>query len=115
MENMVEVRATFTGCNIKNKVVMQFELDGEYRGALPALSLMTGTPCMLRLSSDQQVLFVDKNTGEVMGEPDENQTSIEYEEAEQDEVPDSPMLPAAEFEEIEDDGENWDEYFEGAA
>ena len=114
MENMVEVRATFTGCNIKNKVVMQFELDGEYRGALPALSLMTGTPCMLRLSSDQQVLFVDKGTGEVI-EPDENQTAIEYEEADADVVPDAPMLPAAEYEEIEDDGEDWDEYFENDA
>lgn len=113
MENMVEVRATFTGCNIKNKVVMQFELDGEYRGALPAMSLMTGTPCMLRLSSDQQVLFVDKNTGEVVGEPDENQTAIEYEQGE-DVVPDAPMLPAAEFEEV-DDGDDWDEYFENDA
>ena len=52
MDNRVDVRSTFTGCNIKSgKVVMQFELDPEYRGALPALAMMTGTPCMLTLST----------------------------------------------------------------
>lgn len=103
MENAVEVRATFTGCNIKSgKVVMQFEHDPEYRGALPHLAMMTGTPCMLTLSSDQQVLFVDRGTGEVI---DDNQTAIEYEEAEPD--PDLPQLPAAE---IVDEG--WDDVFE---
>lgn len=36
MENNVQVRACFTGCNIKSgKTVMQFELDPEYKGALP--------------------------------------------------------------------------------
>lgn len=95
MENSVEVRATFTGCNIKSgKVVMKFELDPECRGALPHLAMMTGTPCMLTLSSDQQVLFVDRGTGEVID--DENQTAIEYEEAEPD--PDLPQLTAAEWE-----------------
>lgn len=108
MENRVEVRSTFTGCNIKSgKVVMQFELDPEYRGALPALAMMTGTACMLTLSSDQQVLFVDRGTGEVID--DENQTEIEYEEA--DELPDVPQLPAAEVEAADD----WDEFFEDDA
>lgn len=36
MENIVKVRACFTGCNIKSgKTVMQFELDPEHNGALP--------------------------------------------------------------------------------
>ena len=114
MENRVDVRATFTGCNIKSgKVVMQFELDPEYRGALPVLAMMTGTPCLLTVSSDQKVLFVDRGTGEFVGEQDDGQTAIEYEEAEPDEVPDAPMLPAAEFDDPED-GDDWDE-FDGEA
>lgn len=44
MENIVKVRACFTGCNIKSgKTVMQFELDPEHKGALPQLAIMTGT------------------------------------------------------------------------
>ena len=39
MENIVKVRACFTGCNIKSgKTVMQFELDPEHKGALPQLA-----------------------------------------------------------------------------
>ena len=70
MENKVESRAVFTGCNINKKVTMKFELDGESRGALPALSLMTGQPCRLVLSSDQQTLFVDSESGEILDGPD---------------------------------------------
>ena len=66
MLNTVECRAVFTGCTIGKKVVMKFELDGESRGNLPALSLMTGQPCELRLSSDQQVIAVDSTTGELL-------------------------------------------------
>ena len=66
MESKVECRAVFTGCNIGKKVTMKFELDGESRGALPALSLMTGQPVRVTLSNDQQALFVDSDTGEII-------------------------------------------------
>lgn len=50
MENRVQVRACFTGCNIKSgKTVMQFELDPEHKGALPQL-----------------VIPVDMSSGEVL-------------------------------------------------
>lgn len=68
MESKVECRAVFTGCNIGKKVTMKFELDGESRGALPALSLMTGQPVRVTLSNDQQALFVDSDTGEIIQE-----------------------------------------------
>lgn len=77
MINTVNCRAVFTGCTIGKKVVMKFELDGESRGSLPALSLMTGQPCELRLSSDQQVLAVDSATGELLNDLDEgSETSL---------------------------------------
>lgn len=67
MENRVKVRACFTGCNIKSgKTVMQFELDPEHKGALPQLAVMTGTFVTLDLASDQLVIPVDMNTGEVL-------------------------------------------------
>lgn len=70
MQNIVDCRAVFTGCAIGKKVVLKFELDGESRGALPALSLMTGSPVELHVGSAQEVLPIDAATGEVVEEPD---------------------------------------------
>lgn len=67
MENRVQVRACFTGCNIKSgKTVMQFELDPEHKGALPQLAMITGTFVTMELTSDQLVIPVDTGTGEVI-------------------------------------------------
>ena len=85
MENTITVRAGFTGCNIKSgKTVMQFELDGEDRGALPTLARLTGSRLTLTLTSDQQVLFVDRDSGEVLDE----QEALELPEAVIEEVSD---------------------------
>lgn len=77
MQNTVSCRAIFTGCTIGKKVTMKFELDGESRGCLPALSLMTGSPCELKLSSDQQVLAVDRATGELLDDTDADTPMID--------------------------------------
>lgn len=93
MDNRVEVRAYFTGCNIKaGKTVMQFELDPEYKAALPQLAIMTGTPVTLELTSDQKVLFVDANTGEEIDGQEEAFTD-DFEDD-----PDVYELPPAEYE-----------------
>ena len=93
MENIVKVRACFTDCNIKSgKTVMQFELDPEHKGALPQLAIMTGTFVTLELTSDQLVIPVDANSGEVLDG---------QEEAFADEFDDEPSayeLPAASIE-----------------
>lgn len=66
MENYVEVRATFQSCNVKSgKTVMQLELSPEHRHALSSLAMLVGTQLSVRLTSDQQILFVDRDTGEV--------------------------------------------------
>ena len=66
MENRVKVRACFTGCNIKGKTVMRFELDPEHKAALPQLAMMTQTFVTLEITSDQMVIPVDMNSGEVL-------------------------------------------------
>lgn len=81
MDNKVEVRARFAGCNIKDKkAVLQFELDPEYKSALPQLAMMTGNNLNLDLTSDQTILFVDTDTGEVLD--GQEQAFDEYEEQE---------------------------------
>ena len=60
------VRATLTGCNIKSgRCVITFELDMEYRGAIPDLAMLTGKVCNISVSQEQMVILVDGNTGEV--------------------------------------------------
>lgn len=99
MENIVTVRACFTGCNIKSgKTVMQFELDPEHKGALPQLAIMTGTFVTLELASDQTVMFVDTGTGEVLDDQDGDFAD------EPDEDDPYQLPPAAyEYEDIQDE------------
>ncbi len=83
MENRVKVRACFTGCNIKGKTVMQFELDPEHKVALPQLAMMTQTFVTLEITSDQMVIPVDMNSGEVLdGAYQLPPAAIEYEDVE---------------------------------
>lgn len=99
MENIVKVRACFTGCNIKSgKTVMQFELDPEHKGALPQLAMMTGTFVTLELTSDQMVIPIDRDTGEVIEGQEEAFTEDEEEEG-------AYQLPPAtyEYEDVEDE------------
>lgn len=98
MENRVKVRACFTGCNIKSgKTVMQFELDPEHKGALPQLAMMTGTFVTLELTSDQLVIPVDTNSGEVLEGQEEAFPDEDDDDAYQ-------LPPAAyEFEDAEDE------------
>lgn len=99
MENRVQVRACFTGCNIKSgKTVMQFELDPEHKGALPQLAMMTGTFVTIEITSDQMVIPVDMNSGEVL----DGQEEAFPEEEEEDGAYQLP--PAAiEYEDVEDE------------
>lgn len=72
MDNNTSVRAHFTGCNIKSgKTVMQFELDPEYKNTLPQLAMMTGGYVNLDITSDQTVLFVDSDSGEILDQEEE--------------------------------------------
>lgn len=111
MENNVQVRACFTGCNIKSgKTVMQFELDPEYKGALPQLAMMTGTFVTLELTSDQMVLSIDMNSGEVL-EVQESAFDDELEEdpidmnSEDQEVEFLPLPPATDYDYEGDENE----------
>lgn len=103
MDNTVTVRAHFTGCNIKaGKTVMQFELDPEYKNTLPQLAMMTGGYVNLDLTSDQTVLFVDTNSGEIIDEEDDFETESfmpEEEIVDEENYPEEGpfQLPPADF------------------
>lgn len=91
MDNTVTVRAHFTGCNIKSgKTVMQFELDPKDKNTLPRLAMMTGGYVNLDLTSDQTVLFVDTDSGEIIDEEEEFETfqlpPADFYEGQHDEV-----------------------------
>lgn len=99
MENRVQVRACFTGCNIKSgKTVMQFELDPEHKGALPQLAMMTGTFVTIEITSDQLVIPVDMSSGEVLDGQEEAVPEDEEDEG-------AYQLPPAaiEYEDVEDE------------
>lgn len=104
MENRVKVRACFQGCNIKTgKTTMQFELDPEHKGALPNLAMMTGTFVTLELTSDQMVIPVDMDTGEVI----DGQEQAFVEDVEEDDGEDDGayQLPPAAIEYEDADNE----------
>lgn len=99
MENRVQVRACFTGCNIKSgKTVMQFELDPEHKYSLPQLAMMTGTFVTLELTSDQLLIPVDPNSGEEI----DGQEQAFAEEGEDD---GAYQLPPADYEFEDEDNE----------
>lgn len=76
----IEARAWFTTCNIKaGKVVMQFELDPEDRPLLSQLAGTTGLKVMLTIDNPQQTLFVDRESGEVIDELEEDEGENEWE------------------------------------
>jgi len=59
MLNEVTVRGGFTALNVKSgKCVLQFELD-------PKLVEFTGQMLNIHVYDDQEVMFVDRDTGEV--------------------------------------------------
>lgn len=99
MENRVQVRACFTGCNIKSgKTVMQFELDPEHKGALPQLAMMTGTFVTIEITSDQMVIPVDMSSGKVLDGQEEA-----FPEDEEDEGAYQLPPAAIEYEDVEDE------------
>lgn len=66
----------------------------ENKGALPQLAIMTGTPVTMTLTSDQTVLFVDRDSGEVIDG---------QEQAFDDDDPYELPPAAIEYEDVEDE------------
>ena len=56
----------FTALNVKSgKCVLQFELDPKFRDFIPKLVEFTGQMLNIHVYDDQEVMFVDRDTGEV--------------------------------------------------
>ena len=70
MFDLIRVRAGFSNLNIKaGKTVLQFELDAKCLNDIPALVHFTNKPVNLEISTDQEVLFIHEDTGEIADEP----------------------------------------------
>lgn len=59
MENTVHVRAQLTSCNIKNGVVLQFELESDSKDALPQIAMMTRHFVELDITDEQMAMDID--------------------------------------------------------
>lgn len=59
MQNTAHVRAQLTSCNIKNGVVLQFELESDSKDALPQIAMMTRHFVELDITDEQMVMDID--------------------------------------------------------
>ena len=67
MENRVQIKAKIKGYNIQEgKAVMQLIVDPTSYQTLPQLVVMTGSNATVEITSEQLVLFADRETGEII-------------------------------------------------
>lgn len=59
MQNTAHVRAQLTSCNIKNGVVLQFELESDSKDALPQIAMMTRHFVELDITDEQMVMDIE--------------------------------------------------------
>lgn len=59
MQNTAHVRAQLTSCNIKNGVVLQFELESDSKDALPQIAMMTRHFVELDITDEQMAMDID--------------------------------------------------------
>ena len=100
-----QVRATFKKLGVDSgKAVISFEVGGDSLYTLPTLALMVGEKVELDISSDQAVLMLQENTGEIIDQEDPDQMTIDDTEAvEADDDEDEDLPPAAQEYEPDDE------------
>lgn len=59
MQNTAHVRAQLVSCNIKNGVVLQFELESDSKDALPQIAMMTRHFVELDITDEQMVMDIE--------------------------------------------------------
>lgn len=73
MQNTAHVRAQLTSCNIKNGVVLQFELESDSKDALPQIAMMTRHFVELDITDEQMAMDIDDESvdGQMQADLDE--------------------------------------------
>lgn len=74
MQNTAHVRAQLTSCNIKNGVVLQFELESDSKDALPQIAMMTRHFVELDITDEQMVMDIEDDApvdGQIQADLDE--------------------------------------------
>lgn len=101
MQNNVHVRAQLTSCNIKNGVVLQFELESDSRDALPQIAMMTRHFVELDITDEQMAMDIDDEPvdGQMqadLDEPEGEESVFDYFEVyEPRELPESEYVTEA--------------------
>lgn len=104
------LRATFKKLSVDaGKATIAFEVGGDELYTLPTLALLVGEKCVLDISSDQAVLLLEEDTGEVFdGGAGRTRTEEEGAQADEDEAdageggPELPPAATAYDEELDD-------------
>lgn len=79
MQNTAHVRAQLTSCNIKNGVVLQFELESDSKDALPQIAMMTRHFVELDITDEQMAMDIED-------EPVDGQMQADLDEPEDEPV-----------------------------
>lgn len=113
MENTAHVRAQLVSCNIKNGVVLQFELESDSKDALPQIAMMTRHFVELDITDEQMVMDIEDEPvdGQMQADLDEPEEEDDFDEPDLESAIDLaeyyelPELPEADYAEVEDEDE----------
>lgn len=95
MQNTAHVRAQLVSCNIKNGVVLQFELESDSKDALPQIAMMTRHFVELDITDEQMVMDIEDDApvdGQIQADLDEPEEESEEPEADLDEPEDEGSI-----------------------
>lgn len=101
MQNTAHVRAQLTSCNIKNGVVLQFELESDSKDALPQIAMMTRHFVELDITDEQMAMDIEDEPvdGQMqadLDEPEGEESVFDYFEVyEPRELPESEYVTEA--------------------
>ena len=101
MQNTAHVRAQLVSCNIKNGVVLQFELESDSKDALPQIAMMTRHFVELDITDEQMVMDIEDEPvdGQMQADLDEPEDEAEEPEDE-DDIEDEPVDSIGEYYEV---------------
>ena len=94
MQNTAHVRAQLTSCNIKNGVVLQFELESDSKDALPQIAMMTRHYVELTITDEQMAMDIEDEPvdGQMQADLDEPEDEAEEPESDLDEPEDEDSI-----------------------
>lgn len=97
MQNTAHVRAQLVSCNIKNGVVLQFELESDSKDALPQIAMMTRHFVELDITDEQMAMDIEDEPVDGQMQADLDETEDEDSIGEYYEVYEPRELPEPDY------------------